>query len=128
MYWLPKLHKNPVKFRFIVAAPDCSIKPLAKALTKIFKLFYRQIECYNNKSYFYSHIKSFWVMQNNEDVINCINKLNRTNSVKSMSTFDFSTLYSKIPHQKLIEVLNELIDFCFKGGSHKMYSIWAEKE
>ena len=123
MYWLPKLHKNPVKFRFIVAAPDCSIKPLAKALTKIFKLFYRQIECYNNKSYFYSHIKSFWIIQNNEDVINCINKLNRTNSVKSMSTFDFSTLYTKIPHQKLIEVLNELIDFCFKGGSHKMLSV-----
>ena len=30
-------------------------------------------------------------------------------------TFDFSTLYTKIPHDKLKEVLHELTDFCFKG-------------
>ena len=35
IYWTPKLHKNPLKFRFIIAAPDCSIKPLSKAVTKI---------------------------------------------------------------------------------------------
>jgi len=27
IYWLPKLHKSPLKFRFIIAAPKCSIKP-----------------------------------------------------------------------------------------------------
>ena len=52
IYWLPKLHKNPIKFRFIIAAPNCSVTPLSKAVTKIFKLFYRQIETYNNKSDF----------------------------------------------------------------------------
>ena len=40
IYWMPKLHKNPTKFRFIIAAPSCSIKPLSKVLTKIFKLFF----------------------------------------------------------------------------------------
>ena len=69
LYWLPKLHKNPVKFRFIIAAPNCSIKPLSKVVTKIFKLFYRQIETYNAKSKFYSYIITFWVIQNNENVI-----------------------------------------------------------
>ena len=39
IYWLPKLHKNPVKSRFIIAAPNCSIKSLSKVVTKIFKLF-----------------------------------------------------------------------------------------
>ena len=33
-----------------------------------------------------------------------------------MSTFDFSTLYTKIPHNKLLYVLNEIIDFVFKVG------------
>ena len=28
-------------------------------------------------------------------------------------TFDFSTLYTKLPHNKLLIVLNSLIDFCF---------------
>ena len=27
-----------------------------------------------------------------------------------------STLYTKIPHDKLLKVLNELTDFCFDGG------------
>ena len=38
IYWLPKMHKKSTKFRFIIAAPKCSIKPLTKALTAIFKL------------------------------------------------------------------------------------------
>ena len=42
-YWLPKLHKNPIKFRFIIAGPKCSLKPLSKAVTKIFQQFYLTI-------------------------------------------------------------------------------------
>ena len=123
IYWLPKLHKNPVKFRFIIAASNCSIKPLSKAITKIFKLFYKQIETYNTKSQFYNSIKTFWVIQNNENVIKSIEKLNCRNSAKSIKTFDFSTLYTKIPHHELLDVLSELIDFCFQGGTHEQISV-----
>ena len=122
IYWTPKLHKNPIKFRFIIAAPNSSIKPFSKAITKIFRLFYQQVETYNTKSFFYSQVKTFWVIQNNEHVINSIKKLNRRSSVRSMSTFDFSTLYTKIPHEKLLEVLNGITDFCFQGGSHEHIS------
>ena len=122
IYWTPKLHKNPLKFRFIIAAPNCSIKPLSKAITKIFRLFYRQVETYNAKSFFYSQVKTFWVIQNNEHVINSIKKLNKKGSVRSMSTFDFSTLYTKIPHEKLLEVMSSITDFCFQGGSHELIS------
>ena len=122
IYWTPKLHKTPLKFRFIIAAPDCSIKPLSKAITKIFRLFYRQVETYNAKSLFYSQVKTFWVIQNNEHVIKSIEKLNKRNSVRSMSTFDFSTLYTKIPHEKLLEVMNSITEFCFQGGSHDLIS------
>ena len=122
IYWTPKLHKNPLKFRFIIAAPNCSIKPLSKAVTKIFRLFYRQVETYNAKSFFYSQVKTFWVIQNNEHVINSIKKLNKKSSVRSMATFDFSTLYTKIPHEKLLEVMNSITDFCFQGGSHELIS------
>ena len=123
IYWLPKLHKNPIKFRFIIAAPNCSVKPLSQAVTTIFRLFYRQIETYNAKSKFYSSVKTFWVIQNNEDVIKSINKLNTRNNANSISTFDFSTLYTKIPHQKLLDVLNHLVDFCFEGGTHELISV-----
>ena len=39
MYWMPKMHKNPIKARFIIASPKCSIKPLARNITSIFRCF-----------------------------------------------------------------------------------------
>ena len=38
------------------------------------------------------------------------------NNAKSISTFDFSTLYTKIPHNQLITNLSDIIDFIFKGS------------
>jgi len=105
------------------AAPSCSIKPLSKVLTKIFKLFFRQVQTYNEKSFFYSSVKTFWVIQNITEVIDCINKLNKRGSFRSMSTFDFSTLYTKIPHNELKKVMSEICDFCFQGGGNDLLSI-----
>lgn len=39
----------------------------------------------------------------------------------SISPFDLSTLYTKIRHNKLFQVLCELINFCFKAN--KGYNI-----
>ena len=44
MYWIPKIHKNPVGNRFIAASPKCSLKPLLKDVTCILKLFQHQIQ------------------------------------------------------------------------------------
>ena len=123
IYWLPKLHKNPIKFRFIIAAPKCSVKPLSKAVTKILKLFHQQIEEYNKKCCYFSSVKSFWVIQNNEEVIKSIKKINKRKNARTISKFDFSTLYTKIPHEKLLSVMNELIEFCFQGGTRQQLSI-----
>ena len=115
MYWIPKKHKVPSKTRFIVAASLCSMKPLAKSLTSIFKLFYRQIEKYSEIDRFFSGVKTFWVIQDKKPVVNTIRNLNKRKQAKSIMTFDFSTLYTKIPHDKLKDVLHELTDFCFRG-------------
>ena len=48
-------------------------------------------------------------------MIEKINKINAKSNAKNISTFDFSTLYTKIPHHLLINVLSEIIDFVFKG-------------
>ena len=106
MYWTPKKHKVPSKARFIVAAKRCTIKPLAKCITAILKRFQTQS---------YSNINSFWVVQNKEPVISAMDNLNIKNKARQISTYDFSTLYTKIPHDKLKQVMNELTDFCLKG-------------
>ena len=30
--WTPKLHENPIRARFVILAPKCSLKPLSKAV------------------------------------------------------------------------------------------------
>ena len=107
------MHKTPTKFRFIIAAPKCSIKPLNKAITAIFKLMYHQIERYNEKTKYYSGIKSIWVVKSNETVVKSIHRLNKRKKANCLLTFDFSTLYTNIHHSKLINVLNELVGFRF---------------
>ena len=56
MYWMPKMHKNPIKARFITASPKSFIKPLARTITSIFCLFFRQIQTYNDKCRFFYKI------------------------------------------------------------------------
>ena len=115
MYWIPKMHKDPIKARFIVASVKCTTKKLAKSVTSVLKRFYTQIENYHGKNYFFSSIKTFWCIQNKDPVLKKLNKISSMNRANSVSTFDFSTLYTKIPHDKLKNVMNELIDFCWRG-------------
>ena len=102
MYWISKIHKNPIGFRFIIASPVCSIKPLSKDIKSIFKLFYEKVKRYHTKGKVWLGIKTFWTIQNSYHVISSINKLHKRKAAKSMSTFDFSMLYTKILHDKLL--------------------------
>ena len=36
------MHKNPFSFRFTIASPVCSIKPLLKDIKSTFKLFHEK--------------------------------------------------------------------------------------
>ena len=123
MYWLPKMHQSPIKARFIIASPKSPIKPLSREITLAFGLFYRQIVSYNDKCRFFSGVNTFWVVQNNKPITDAINKLNKRNKANSISTFDFSTLCTKLPHNKILMVLHHLINLCFDGGESKFIQI-----
>ena len=118
MYWIPKMHKNPVGARFIVASKTCSTKPLTEVISNVFKMLYKHVEGFNNKSHFYSSFKKFWVVQNSFPIIKQLDSVNAKHNAKRISTFDFSTLYTTIPHCLLIDVLSEIIEFVFKS-SHR---------
>ena len=53
---------------------------------------------------------------------------------KSITTYDFSTLYTKLPHDKLVDEISPIIDFAFKGRnrsyvqvSRNEKAIWRKK-
>ena len=45
-----------------------------------------------------------------------IRQCNIKKNAKSIATFDFATLYTKIPHDKLIQTLFSVIDFAFRSS------------
>ena len=121
IYWLPKLHEIPIKIRLIIAAPKFSINPLSKCITFVLKLTFKQIESYYKQSFFFSGVTSFSEILKNQSVIDSVKNLNGLNKAESVTCYDVLTLYTNIPHGKPIGILNEHIDFCFKGdGGNSM--------
>ena len=62
----------------------------------------------------FSGIKIFWVIQNNSLPLKSINKVSKGKNSKQIITFNFSTLYAKILHDKLLDILYYAVDFVFK--------------
>ena len=46
---------------------------------------------------------------------------------KSISTFDFTTLYTKILHDKLIELLCKLVDTTFNDTTRRLIAVGYKK-
>ena len=90
-------------------------------ITSIFRLLFRKIQTYNNKCRLFTGV--FWVVQNSKPVIDAMNGLNKWRKATSVSTIEFSTFYTKLPHNKILMVLNSLIDFCFDGVESKYITV-----
>ena len=95
---------------------------ISRAASLVFKLVYRQVENFHSKASFWVIITSFGYCKI-VTVLDSLNRINKKKNAKSISTFDFSTLYTKIPHDKLIKELSEVIDFVFDAGNSKYIAI-----
>ena len=119
MYWTPKMHYTPSRARFIVSSAKCSTKPISGVISNVFKLIFNQIQNFHDQSKFYKNYNRFWVINNSKPLIERLDVINTRKKAKEISTFDFSTLYTKLPHHDLLRVLNSHIDFVFDGGNSK---------
>ena len=119
MYWTPKMHYTPSRARFIVSSAKCSTKPISRLVSNAFKLIFNQIQNFHAASKFYKNYNRFWVINNSKPLIERLDVINTRKKAKDISTFDFSTLYTKLPHRDLIKVLNSHIEFAFDGGTGK---------
>ena len=134
MHWIPKMHKSPVGARFIVASKTCSTKPLTEVISRVFKMLFNHVQNFHRKSRFYTSYNHFWVVQNSFPIIEKLEKINSRKNAKKISTFDFSTLYTTIPHNLLTEVLAEVISLVFQAkkarrhiGFSKSSVYWTPK-
>ena len=112
IYWIPKMHKNPYKHRFIAGSSKCSTKPLSILLTKLLTHIKQGLQKYCETAYSRNGINQMWILKNSKELLEHL-KSPTFNHVTSIKSFGFSTLYATIPHQKLTDspVLSETPSF-----------------
>ena len=114
LYGIPKFHKTPIKFRFIAGAANSTIKPLAILLLNILTSVKNHFKNYCTTVETRTNLKCYLSVQNSQEVVKKLNASpgNFTNA----STYDFSTLYTKLPHRTVIDELCFLIDMLFRNS------------
>ena len=106
MFWLPKLHKRPYKARFIANSSSCTTTELSKLLTSCLTAVKSRVNRYYKTVYERSRKNMFWSIQNSGEVLSKLKS--RGFSATSLSTYDFSTLYTTLPHNLIKEKLLDL--------------------
>ena len=117
LYWIPKLHKNPYKERYIAGSSSCSTKELSIHLTKILSAVKDGQQACCNTTYSRSGINHMWILKNSKDLLQTL-KSRSFSEITSLQTFDFSTLYTTLPHDKLKSRLKELIRKSFADSKN----------
>ena len=112
MYWLPKLHKTPYKSRFISSSSNCSTTKVSEILTKTLTAIKNLVINFCNKVYENSGINYFWSVKNSLEVLDKLHA--HTGPLESINSFDFSTLYTTLPHDLIKKKLTYLIQWAFK--------------
>ena len=102
IYWIPKLHRCPFKQRYIAGSAKCTTKPLFKLLTCILSAVQTEIQSYCDTSYSRGGVNQMCILKNSKDLLEYIQSRSLS-SCNSNKTFDFSTLYTTIPHSKQIK-------------------------
>ena len=63
LYWTPKLHKSPVKHRFIAGSSKCTTKQLSSLLTKILTVIKTGPEKYCSIKTSHTGVNNMWILK-----------------------------------------------------------------
>ena len=122
LYWIPKLHKSPYKQRFIAGSAKCTTKSLSTLLTSILSAVKSGLQKYCDISFATSGVNQMWILKNSKDLVEML----RSRSLSycdSIRTFDFSTLYTTIPHDQLKAKLATIVRRSFfKSNGKRRYT------
>ena len=93
LFWIPKLHKNPFKSRFIAGASKCTTKQLSKEVTLCLTAIRNHFRKYCNAISRNCEINCFWSISNSSEFVSKIKDV----KAKNIKCFDFPTLHTNRP-------------------------------
>ncbi len=114
---ITKFHKNPPKFRFI----SSSVSTVFKNFNLVINAFLDQLYSFvlSNTNF---EVHNNLIIGSNSPILKCL----KSNIFSSVITYDFSTLYTKIPLDLLLDNIKSIIEeywpadriFCYKNVSY----------
>ena len=121
IYAIPKLHKNPYKFRFIAGAKKSSIKPLTLSMHVILQHFKYLFRKYNLT---YSTANcgrgAYFSVDGTKDLMKYLHDIRYKCS--TVCTADFTTLFTNLPHNDIYTAVRYLFQMIF-NHSKKLFLV-----
>ena len=124
MNWLPKLHKRPRKLGSLQILALTT--ELSKLLTSCLTAIKAKVIKYCETVYERSGKNMFWPIKNSGEVLSKLNDIGY--QATSLSTYNFSTLYTTFPHYQIKEKLLDLIERTFYKKENKLYLACNDKK
>jgi hypothetical protein len=117
MYWLPKMHKDKPKARFIAGSADVFTTPLAKALNSILTFISKELKEKDLQHIIDTGVRRCWFIDRYDSVSSILPLLPRPQNPgnRRLATFDFSTMYTALDLDDHIERVGEAISEAFNG-------------
>jgi len=126
LYWIPKMHKKPFsKQRYIAASNRCSTKELSKMIAYCLKSILSQHRKKCLRYFRDFDINPMWVIDNSNAVHESITAVNRLTTSKDIRSYDFSTLYTAIPHHLLKSQIAWVINTAFTFSKKSFLTIYG---
>ena len=102
-----------MKHHFIAGSSNCTMKQLSSLLTKILTVIKTGLKKYCSIKISHTGVNNMWMLKNSTNLLSSLSHLGVHRST-SIQTFDFSTLYTSIPHDLLKSRMNSIINNAFK--------------
>ena len=135
IYSTAKQHKTPVGNRFIVSGKRCTTKKLSKVLLNVFQLVFKTLKYHCQYKCKFLKTKSYWIIDNSEDIHRDIKQLNNKKKASTIYSYDFTKLYTNIPHGMLKDNILYVIEEVFKIKEYPDFikinmksATWAKKK
>ena len=120
------MSKRPYKARFIANFSSCTTTELSKLLTSCLTAIKAKVVKYCETVYEMSGKNMFRPIKNSGEVLSKLKDIGY--QATSLSTYDFSTLYTTLPHNLIKEKLLDLIEWTFLKKEGKLYLACNDKK
>ena len=112
---------------YISASSKSTIKDIDKLITKCLAEVYKYMRHYCNTILERTKNNRMWILDNSMQLKEHLSLLNERSKANTVTTWDFSTLYTTIPHDKLKAKMKTLLKFVFDKSDKDFFCVNLRK-